>query len=360
MKLSRNLGRALLAGALSTLAACNEPALKQAAVDAGPGLAGLSPEQAARVVARVGDRNITLGEFARTLERMDQFDRLRYQSKDRRRELLEEMIDVQLLADEARRLGLDKDPEADDAIRMILRDALLAQSREGLPSPAALSDQEIRAYYEAHLDRFTEPERRRLGVIVLSDRKEAAKVLKEALKVKTPGEWGELFFKHSLNAPKTRGPTSPVELAGDLGIVGPMDDAKGANPRVPDAVRAAAYALKAPGDVGPELVEADGKLYVVRLNGMTAPHKRTLPEADRAIRVLLVQEKMADRERALEDELRRKFPVEIDDRALGAVKVPAGTETAAPSTESAPLPSAPLPSVATDGGAPRAVDGRKP
>ena len=346
-------GLALVAGALVT-GACNEPALKQAAVDGGTSVAGLSPEQAARVIARVGDRNITLGEFARTLERMDQFDRLRYQSKDRRRELLEEMIDVQLLADEARRLGLDKDPEADDAIRMILRDAMLAQSREGLPTPAAISDQEIRAYYDAHLDKFTEPERRRLGAIVLSDKKEAAKVLKEALKVKTPGEWGELFFKHSLTAPKTRGPTNPVELAGDLGIVGPMDDPKGQNPRVPDALRQAVYRLHAPGEVAPELVEADGKQYIVRLNGLTEPHKRTLQEADRAIRVLLVQEKMADRERALEDDLRKKFPVEIDDKALGAVKVPAGADKAMPSTESDTMPSS-----ATDGGAPRAPDGRK-
>jgi hypothetical protein len=323
MKPSRTFGLALLLGAL---AGCNEPALKQEAADAGPAVAGLSPEQAARVVAKVGDRTITLGEFARTLERMDQFDRLRYQSKDRRRELLEEMIDVELLAAEARRLGLDKDPEADDAIRMILRDALLAQSREGLPAPAGIADAEIRAYYDAHLDKFSEPERRRLGAIVVADKKDAAKVLKEALKVKTPAEWGELFFKHSLTAPKTRGPTNPAELAGDLGIVGPMDDPKGQNPRVPDAVRAAAYTLKAAGDVAPELVEADGKQYVVRLNGVTPPHKRTLQEADRAIRVLLVQEKMADRERALEDELRKKFPVEIDDRALGAVKVPTGSE----------------------------------
>src|SRR5512140_3180105 len=112
---------ALLLG--GTLLGCNEAPLKQAPPDAGPPVAGLTAEQAARTVAKVGDRTITLGDFARTLERMDQFDRLRYQSKDRRRELLEEMIDVELLAAEARRLGIDKEPDAQDAIRQILRDA---------------------------------------------------------------------------------------------------------------------------------------------------------------------------------------------------------------------------------------------
>ena len=44
---------------------------------------GLSPEQAAQVLARVGTRIITLGDFAAALERMDPFERIRYQSDDR-------------------------------------------------------------------------------------------------------------------------------------------------------------------------------------------------------------------------------------------------------------------------------------
>jgi hypothetical protein len=301
---------------------CNEAPLQQAPADGGPPIAGLSADQAARVVAKVGDRAITLGEFARALERMDQFDRLRYQSKDRRRELLDEMIDVELLATEARRLGVDKDPEAADQLRAILRDAILADSRLALPTPAQLTPQEVSAYFETHADKFDEPERRRVAAIVMSDKKEAAKVLKEALKVKSPAEWGALFGKYSITAPKPHGgPANPAELAGDLGIVGSMADPRGGNPRVPDAVRAAAFKLKDLYDVAPELVEAEGRQFIVRVNGVTPAHKRSLAEADRAIRVLLVQEKMAQQEAALEVELKKKFPVEIDDTALAAVKV---------------------------------------
>jgi hypothetical protein len=306
------------------LIGCNEAPLKPSAADAGPAVAGLTAEQAARPIAKVGERVITLGDFARTLERMDQFDRLRYQSKERRRELLEEMIDVELLAGEAKRSGLDKDPDAQDALRIILRDAVLAEARQGLPSPAQLSDQEVRAYYDQHADKFSEPERRRVAAIVMTDKKEAAKVLKEALKVKTAGEWGELFFKRSITAPKQKSPTNPAELAGDLGIVGPPDDLKGANMKVPEAVRAAVFKLKQTGDVGADLIEADNRVFIIRLNGSTPSHKRTLQEADRAIRVLLLQEKMAEREKALEDELRKQFPVTIDEGALAGVKVPAG------------------------------------
>ena len=38
----------------------------------------LTPEQAAKVLAKVGDSTITLGDYVAALEHMDQFDRLRY------------------------------------------------------------------------------------------------------------------------------------------------------------------------------------------------------------------------------------------------------------------------------------------
>jgi len=327
------LSSALLLGCLSAclagcLAGCNEEPLKQASPDAGPTVAGLSPEQAARVVAKVGDRTITLGDFARAVERMDQYDRLRYQSKERRHELLEEMIDVDLLADEAKRRGLDKDPEAQDMLRMILRDAMLAQSREGLPTPAQVPDSEVRAYFDSHPEKFVEPERRRVAAIVMSDKKDAEKVLKEALKAKTVGEWGELVQKHSLTAPKHKGPTNPAELAGDLGIVGPPDDARGSNLRVPEPVRTAVFQLKDVNDITPDLVEAEGRFFIVRLAGVSPPHKRSLAQADKAIRVLLVQQKLTERERGIEEDLMKQFPVQIDEAALGAVKLPAGVEKA--------------------------------
>jgi len=68
--------------------ACNERPLESKAKrgDSAAPPAGLTADQAALVVAKVGDRTITLGDYAATLERMDQFDRLRYQSPERRRD----------------------------------------------------------------------------------------------------------------------------------------------------------------------------------------------------------------------------------------------------------------------------------
>src|SRR3954462_3187516 len=132
------------------LPSCNERAFDKAkAGDAGPPPpGGLTAEQAAEVLAKVGDRTITLGDYAATLERMDQFDRLRYQSPERRKELLDEIIDVELLAQDARRKKLDQQPENQQAVRQVLRDALLNETRRGLPAPADLPQDEIRAYFQ--------------------------------------------------------------------------------------------------------------------------------------------------------------------------------------------------------------------
>jgi parvulin-like peptidyl-prolyl isomerase len=318
----------LLAASVALLSGCNEPAL-QPAPDGSAPMFGLSAEQSARVLAKIGDRTITLGDFGRTLERMDQFDRLRYQSKERRRELLNELVDVELLAMEAQRRGLDKEPDVQDAIRQVLREAMLAQARQGLPVPAEITDQEVRAYYEANQDKFIEPERRRVSAIVLKTRAEAEKVLKEAESLpKDPAQganakaWGELFYKYSLTAPKERGPNAPLDLAGDLGIVGPPGDARGGKPQVPEPVRAAVFRIGNVFGIAGEVVEADGKFYVVRMSGITAGHHKTPAEADRSIRVAILQQKMQDRERALEEELKRKFHVEIDEAALATVKLP--------------------------------------
>jgi hypothetical protein len=191
--------------------------------------------------------------------------------------------------------------------------------------PADIPAEEVRAYYDANAAKFSEPERRRVAAIVVADKKAAEKALEQALAVKTAGEWGELFDKTSVTAKKD--PHGAVDLAGDLGIVGPPGDERGHNKAVPDAVRAAVFEIGALGSVLGRVVEAEGRFYVVRLIGKTDAHARSLAESDRSIRVALLQQKMQEKERSLDEEVRRKFPVEIDERALATVSLPAAAQS---------------------------------
>ena len=283
---------------------------------------GITPELAARVLAKVGDHEITLGEYAATLQRMDPFERLRYQSPDRRKQLLDELIDLELLAEEARRRGLDKQPETQERVRQMLRDELLSEVRASVPTPGDISEADARRYYDEHRDDFREPERRRVAHIALSSEAEAKAVLEKALSVSAT-EWGKLVEAKSKD---TRGKPSvalPPELAGDLGIVGPPGHARGENPNVPEPLRAAVFEIDNLGGVLPKVVAAAGAFHVVRLTGKTDARDRTFADADRSIRVALVQERIRARETELEAELKKKYPVTIDEAQLAKIPIPA-------------------------------------
>jgi peptidyl-prolyl cis-trans isomerase C len=83
--------------------------------------------------------------------------------------------------------------------------------------------------------------------------------------------------------------------------------------------------------------------------------------------VLLLQERMLKKERDLEAELRKKYPVQIDDQALAQVKIPGGmdrwfamdSKMWPQGDDAAPAGSAAPAAPAADGGAPPApkVDG---
>jgi peptidyl-prolyl cis-trans isomerase C len=313
-----------LAAAVAAGLGCKSPPAAAKADAAAPASSdGLTPERSAQVLARVGDRTITLGDYVAALRHMDQFDRLRYEAPERRKELLGEMIDVMLLADEARAQGYDKDPLTEQEIREILRDAYLEKAREGAPAPADIPADEVRAYYDTHRADFHDPERRRVSAIVLSGLAghAAATAVLDAARNTTPAQWGDLVRTKSID-PQARAGV-PIDLAGDLGFVSPPGDERGGNPRIPDEVRVGAFEIPAVGDVLPRVVASGGKLYVVRFTSKADAHDRTFADAERSIRVKLAQQRLHARQEELVDELRKRYPVQVDEAALAAVKVDA-------------------------------------
>jgi parvulin-like peptidyl-prolyl isomerase len=283
---------------------------------------GLPPELAGKTLAKVGDRSITLGEYATVLARMDRFERLRYQTPDRRKQLLDEMINVELLAAEAERRGLSDRPETKELVRQILRDAVIQELREKGPGLADIPQGEVRAYYDAHRADFKEPERRRISHVAVRDRATAERVLSQA-KGSNAKAWGELVQKFSVDKPPA---DTPVELAGDLGFVTPPSFGKNDNGRVPEALRAAAFEVQEPEAVLGRVVEDGATFHVVRVTGTSAARDRAFEEAERTIRVKLVEEKLRAAEAGLDKTLRERFPVEIDQAALSKVAVPSASE----------------------------------
>jgi hypothetical protein len=276
---------------------------------------GLTPAEAKEVLVTVGERDITLGDYVATLLRMDRFERLRYQTEDRQKKLLNEMIEVELLAQEAVRRGLDQGPEVKLQMQQALRDELLRALEASLPGPEEINEREVREYYEAHRSEFKEPERRRAMLIRVGSLELAKKVTEEA-EGASGEEWGELAREYSLDFDSATQQRFKDDFAGDVGFVSAPGNKRGENKAVPDGGREEIFKLEKVGDVVPEPVKEEEFFYVVRMGGISPARDRTVAEADRAIRLELRRQKFLAAEKKLEADLRKKYPVKIDKKAI--------------------------------------------
>jgi hypothetical protein len=295
------------------------------------------------VLARVGQRSITLGDYAAALERMDPFERMRYQTQDRRQALLDEMINVELLAREAERRGLDRRPETIELVRQFQRDESLRRLRASLPHPEDLSTADVSGYYEKHRADFFEPERRRAAHIVLTDEALGRRVLAQA-QGSSPDRWRELVTEHApsaADAPVSGDKTAArpgLLVPGDLGMLSrstpdPADAAVG------EALREALFEIPEVGQVHPRLIADASRFHVLRLVSKVEARQRMLAEVDALIRTRLVQELQVAAEAALIARLRRDTKISIDESMLERMPEPPASRPASP----APAPASPEP-----------------
>lgn len=315
------LGALVAAGSLPACDGCSGSTPGGAlAADAGAD-GRLTAEQARVVLARVGTRSITLGDYAAALERMDPFERMRYQTKDRRQALLDEMINVELLAREAERRGLDRRPETIELVRQFQRDELLARLRASLPRPQDLPAADVSRHYQEHRADFLEPAQRRGAEIVLADAALARRVVREATGA-SPDRWRELVQQYAPDAAPPAGDRTAarpaIEVPGDLGLLSAEPDEP--SDAVPAAVRRALFQIAEEGQVYPEPVSVDGRHHVLRLVSLREARQRSLAEVDTLIRVRLVEQRQAEARDELLARLRKTTTIRVDRAALEGIE----------------------------------------
>lgn len=282
-----------------------------------PSVERVPPDLAGRVLAKVGDRVITVADYANVLDRMDRFERMRYQTPERRKALLEEMINTELMAREAERRGLDKQPETLAHLNQLLADEVRRRLRATLPRPEELPAEEVQAYYAAHRAELRLPERRRLAVVTVPSRAAAEKLLAQLVADPSVTHWNELVRLQSTASPPAGGLVTSV--LGDVGFV-TLEGGAGADPTVPSAVRMAAFKVPEVGGLVPQVVEEKGAFYVVRVTSVAPEHLPSLEEADSIVRARIIDERLASKEDDLQKQLEKTTPVEVNEGVISRLK----------------------------------------
>ncbi|MBS2022919.1 MAG: peptidyl-prolyl cis-trans isomerase [Deltaproteobacteria bacterium] len=272
-------------------------------------------------VAHVGDDIITADEFKKRLDETSPFLRARYNTLERKKEFLENLIRNELLAQEAERRGLDKTPAVREQMKRAMVQELLKQQLDERLSGADISDDELKKFYDAHLDDFVKPEKARIFRIVIDAPKGDAKARAAAKKTLT-GLLKDIEDKEKKNDPnafqatamKSSSDKQSAPMGGDLRFQTKDDLTKLYSAELANA----AFALKNPGEKSP-IFESPQGVEVVKLQVKTVALDRKFEESKESIRGRMARERRSKEYDDFVKKLREGGKVTIDDAELNKV-----------------------------------------
>jgi len=296
-------------------------------------------------VAHVGDEVITADEFKRRIDEQSPFLRARYGTLERKKELLEALIRNELLAQEAQREGLDKSPAVRDATKRAMIQELIKKQLDEKMSGADISDGELKAFYDAHLDDYVKPERARVYHIFLT-----AKDAKEKAQAKAKGaallkdiqareKKGEVNAFQAAAIKESKDPLS-APMGGDLRFLSKDELTRSHGAELANA----AFDLKNPGEVAGPLETAAG-VELVKLQVKTVALNRSFDESKETVRGRMASERRSRQYDDFVKRLREQGKISIDEVELAKVNA----EAAAPAPVAIPQ-SSPAPAAAKIGG----------
>ena len=264
--------------------------------------------------------SITVEEVNHQLAALPPMVRMRLQSPAARKDYIEGLIRVELLAREGIHQGLQNDPEVVETVKKVLAQKTLQQTLEkNAPQP---TDDEVKAWYDNHQADYQRPEMIQVQDLFLTaDSKDAAKrkarsaeaeKLRAKAKALKPDD--EAGFSALVKASSDDALTK--QLGGDLRLM-PTTDLEA---RYGPEVGQAAKALQSAGDLSP-VVATDKGFHLLRLKSRVPARVQTLEEVKMQIRNRLYSE----RRTAASDELLKRLKTEsgytVDEAALAQIQV---------------------------------------
>jgi peptidyl-prolyl cis-trans isomerase C len=313
-------GLSLLAGLALSSGACSDKAPANQAADSSEAAKvetkhGLTREQAKQPLVVIGETTVTVGDFAEQLADKSPYLRARYASPERRRELLDELVKFELLAKEATRRGLDQSEEVVRTKKQLMVQQMMKAEFEDKVKLSDITDDEIKAYYDAHPDEFNKPAQVRASVVLVKDEAKAKKLQKQVLDKPDDNELFRELAKRESDDPVL------AERYGDLQFFSRPSDRKPGDAPVPDAIAEAAFKLDKIGDLAPELVKTESGYAIVKLTGKRKELARTLEQTRRTIQHKLWRERREAAIDAFVKTLRAKANVQENWQLLEQVKV---------------------------------------
>ncbi len=278
------------------------------------------PKKSGPAVASGKGVTITADEFKARLDEQSPFIRARYSTLERKKEFLDNLIRFEVLAKEAERQGLDKDPEVQLTLRKIMVQKLVQRSFQDPGAQKEQPEAELQKYYDEHKDEFNRPRKARVAAIIFNapagspDRARKVAAARKALaRVKAEEKKNPMVFQQAVAEFSEDAASKGV--SGDLGFKSAQELEKSFGKEVAQA----AFALKA-GELSGVIEGAQG-VYVLRVAGVQEELSRSFDQVKTQIGQKLTRERRTKDFDDLVKRLRDDAQVTVDEKALEAVAV---------------------------------------
>src|SRR3569623_1194010 len=312
-----------LAG-VSATAGCNQSVAKSSS----PGAPPQTGEQG-QPVARIDDTVITVGEVQDRINKQAPFVRARYSSPEKKKEFVDNLIRIEVMAKEAEKRGYDKDPEVIRVMKQQMISKFLQKDFESKLRVEDVPDADVEKYYKEHPEEFNRAAEVRVSEILVKDKAKADKVAREAAAANRadPKAFRDLVTKYSEDEDsKSRG--------------GDLTSFERTTKLVPEPIVEGAFALKEVGDVSAP-IKTDRGYAILKLTGKRPGFSRPLAEVKRTIQQRLFKDLRTKAMESFIDDLRKKYTITIDEGNLTKVTKEAGHGGPPLGMPGAPLPAPP-------------------
>lgn len=258
-----------------------------------------------KVLAKIGDQSVTEKDLN---DMVASFPDKFYQTPEGQSKALDYLVNIHVMAAEAKKQGLDKDPEVQKLLAYTTNDLLarvyLDKMTKNLSAP---TDAEAKAYYEKNRSQFVIPESVLLRHILVKTEKEAKDVLE---RLKKGDKFGDIANKVSICPSRAKGGSLDWLPKGTL--VKEIEDA--------------AFTMQNGQITGP--VKSRFGYHVLLLEDKRAPQETSLDQVKDSIIERLKFEAQQGQYEKMAADLRKKMNVQVTqptgDKASASPAVPTG------------------------------------
>jgi peptidyl-prolyl cis-trans isomerase C len=255
------------------------------------------------VVATYAGRRLTRGQVLQELERLPGPSRAYLSAPDRKRQFVENMILNDLLFDEGKSDGFDRDPDIERQVNDLRRRLVVQKVMRKYQTPPEVTDEQARAYYEANKALYSATQIRASHILVKDE--ETARALVAELRAH-PERFADLAREKSTD-------TATAAKGGDLGLFGP-------GRMVPEFERVA-FALSV-GQLS-DVVKTQYGYHVILVTERKEGEQKPFEQVKEQIKATLRNRALQDQVQSHFDTLKRQADVHIDDAELAKITLPA-------------------------------------